>query len=70
MAEVDELMRFCVDNWHTAIYSMGTQNWHMAQKYAIIFKKSTIFTQFFWDLVKITISLVRRGLEKISPTEK
>ena len=41
--------------WKTChIYSMQTQNWHVAQKYAID-KKSAIFTQFLWDLVKMTI---------------
>ena len=32
---------------------MRTQNWHVAPKYAFI-KKSTIFSQFLWDLVKMT----------------
>ena len=32
-----------------------TQNWNVYQKYAII-KKSTIFTRFLWDLVKMTDS--------------
>ena len=34
-------------------YSMYTRNWHKAQKYAFI-KKSTILTQFFWDLDNLT----------------
>ena len=38
---------------HFSIYSMRTQNWQLAKKYAII-KKSTIFTQFLWELVKMT----------------
>ena len=36
-------------------YSMRTQNWHVALKYAFN-KKSTIFSQFIWDLVKMTNS--------------
>ena len=35
-------------------YSMYKQNWPPAQKYAIN-KKSTIFTQFLWHFVKMTI---------------
>ena len=47
-------LTFRSSDTYVGSYSMVKQNWPPAQKYAIN-KKSTIFTQFLWHFVKMTI---------------